>query len=156
MWATKGRTHPLGQLVGAEQAPRLHHPALAVHPLGLYRIEPRTLRRQKAADDPYPLLLTLPDLAVVPTYPLLYLLTPVPRGVVPHQDQHLLARREEFLRAPLKEARRYAAHGAAVHEAQPGLLELRQIKPVAGDGLRVGLVLGDQALLRAQRLALLA
>ena len=55
--AVEGRTHSLGQFVGREQSVGFHHSALAVHPLGLYRVQPRALGRQQAAYDPYPLFL---------------------------------------------------------------------------------------------------
>src|SRR5215210_4793847 len=40
--------------------------------------------------------------------------------------------------------------------SRPRLLELRHIKPVAGDGLRVGIVFGDRLLDQARGLCLLA
>src|SRR5918999_6480671 len=146
MRATEGRAYPLGQLMGAEQTVRLHHPTLAVNPLGLYRFEPRALLWQLAAYDPHALLATFLHLPIVLAYPPPNLLAHVPASVVPNQDQNpLLAHRFELLGAPRKEAGRYAAHGTAVHEAQPHLLKLRQIKPVAGDGLRssAGVVSGE-------------
>src|SRR5829696_9016168 len=46
-------TDPLGQLVSCEQPVGLDHLALAMDPLGLYRVEPRALLGQKAYDDPH-------------------------------------------------------------------------------------------------------
>jgi hypothetical protein len=41
---SKGRAHPLGQLVGAERAAvGFQDPSLLMDPLRLYRVEPRTL-----------------------------------------------------------------------------------------------------------------
>src|SRR3954464_4884993 len=82
MRAIKGRAHPLGQLVGTQQTLRLHHAPLAVHPLGLYRVQPRALLRQKAAYDPNTFLLALLHLPVVLAHPPPNLLAYVPAGVV--------------------------------------------------------------------------
>src|SRR5215213_259467 len=61
---------------------------------------------------------------------------------------------EKLLAAPRKEAGGYGAHGPPIHEAHPHLLELRHIKPVAGDGLlTIGIILGDRLFDEAQRLA---
>src|SRR5215203_3462245 len=155
MWAIESRAYPLGQLMGGERAPDLHHPALAVCPLGLYRVQPRALLRQVAAYDPYALLPSLLHLPVVLADPPPNLLAHVPRGVVPYQDPSLLARLSELLRAPRKEACGYAAHGTAVLEAQhpPGVLLGQAHQPVAapfflsysGSGLVI------QRLARSQR-----
>src|SRR3954453_1515681 len=51
--AIEGQTHPLRQLMSAEQTIDLRDTALAVHPLGLYRVQPRALLRQVAAYDPH-------------------------------------------------------------------------------------------------------
>jgi hypothetical protein len=55
---------PIRQLVSREQPVGLDHLALAVDPLGLYGIQPRTLFRQQAAYDPHSAA-TLFDSAVV-------------------------------------------------------------------------------------------
>src|SRR4051794_15155497 len=157
MRAIKGRAHPLGQLVGTQQTLRLHHAPLAVHPLGLYRVQPRALLRQKAAYDPNTFLLALLHLPVVLAHPPPNLLAYVPAGVVPHQDQDLLAGLRQLLRAPRKEARSYPAHRSPLDEPQPRpLVEFGQVQPIAGDGLRIWVVFGDRALLQAQRFAVLA
>src|SRR5215211_3362563 len=49
----EGRTHPLDQFVGTEQAIGFHHPTLAMHPPGLYRVQPRALLGQLAPYDPH-------------------------------------------------------------------------------------------------------
>jgi hypothetical protein len=62
----EGPTDPVGELVSAEQSLRLDYLAFAVDPLGLYRIEPGTLGRQKAGNYPYSsFATTIFDLAVV-------------------------------------------------------------------------------------------
>ena len=51
--AAESRADPICQLVGTEQTIRLDHLAFAMNPLGLHRIEPRTLLGQKTGDDPH-------------------------------------------------------------------------------------------------------
>src|SRR3954469_3786575 len=87
--AIEGKTHPLRQLLSAEQTIGLRDTALAVHPLGFYRVQPRALSRQVATYDPHALLLlvALLHLPVVLLYPPPDLLAHVPAGVVPHQHQ---------------------------------------------------------------------
>src|SRR5215203_1469504 len=52
MRTVEGCAYPLGQFVGRQQPFGLDHPTLAVNPLRFYRVQPRTLLRQKAANDP--------------------------------------------------------------------------------------------------------
>ena len=102
MRTPEGRTDAIGQFLGAKQALGLHYYcALAVHPLGLYRIEPRASLRQQAADDPHPSPALL-DLPIVPPDPPAHLVAYVPAGVLPHQTPNLLARRQ-LLRTPREE-----------------------------------------------------
>jgi transposase len=65
------RADSLGQLVGTEHSIGLYNLALAVDPLGLYRIEPRALLWQQAAYDPHPLAAAF-NLSVVRGDPLSY------------------------------------------------------------------------------------
>src|SRR5918998_2105240 len=133
----------LGQLMSGEQPIGLDHLALAMNPLGLYRIEPRTLLGQKTAYDPHaPAVLF--DPAVVRSDPVTHLMAYMPAGVVPDQNPNLLSRCLELLRASPKKAGRYTAHWPTVHEAHPHLLKLRHQKPVAGDGFRIRVVFGDR------------
>ena len=55
MWTVKGSADAICQFVGTEQAVGFYHPSLAVDPLRLYRIEPRTLLGKQAGQDAYPL-----------------------------------------------------------------------------------------------------
>src|SRR5215204_2761383 len=145
----------LGQLVSREQPVGLDHLALAMDPLGLYWIEPRTLLGQKAAYDPHaPAVLF--DPAVVSSDPPSHLSAYMPAGVVPDQHPNSLADRFELLGAPPKKASRYTAHRPTVHKAQPHLIELRHKKPVTGDGLRIGIIFLNRLLHQAQRLARIA
>src|SRR5215212_532005 len=146
---------PICQLVSCEQSVGLYNLSLAVYPLGLYGVKPRTLLRKKAAYDPNSFAAVF-DFPVLRSDPPTHLVAYVPACVVPDQNPYPLARSFEFVGAPRKEAGGYPAHRAAIHEAQPHLLELRHIKPVARDGLRIRVVLGDRLLHQAQRLSCIA
>jgi hypothetical protein len=144
-------TDSLGQFVSCEQPVGLYNLALAVNPLGLHRVEPRALLGQQAAYDPHSGA-TAFDFPVVRGDPLSDLFRDVPGSVVPDQYPNPLARRLKPLATPREKAGRYAAYRTTIHEAQPHLLELRHEQPVAGDGLRVGIVLGDRLFDEAQGL----
>src|SRR5215218_2581031 len=152
---SKSRADPLGQLVGTKQTLGLDHLAFAVNPLGLDRVEPRALLGQQTTDDPHSrTAAALFDLSVVSSDPATYLPAYVPARVIPDQHQHLLAQPFELLRAPpLKEARGYGAYGSPFHETQPRLRQLWHIKPVARDGLRIGVILFERLLHQTQRLS---
>src|SRR5215213_1751678 len=148
----KGRADALGYLVSAEQPVGFHHFALTMNPLGLYSgVRPRAFGGQKAAYDPHPLHLALCD----------------PRsenGLLCSRARERCPRskptpsyppRVELLRAPGKKPGGYPAYGTAIHEPEPRLFELRHIKPVARDGLRIRIVFGHRSFDEARRLALL-
>src|SRR5215210_1817211 len=145
MQTVEGRTGAICQLPGGEQAVGFHHPSFAVYPLGLYRVEPRALFRQQAAYDPHSFAACF-DPPVVGSDPLAHLFGGVPAGVVPDQNPNPLARHFELLAAPPQKLCRYAAKRATVHEPEPHLLEFGHIKPVAGDGLRIRIILFDRLL----------
>src|SRR5215211_9402696 len=88
----EGRTHPLDQFVGTEQAIGFHHPTLAMHPPGLYRVQPRALLGQLAPYDPHAFcaLLGCPVMLVDPSA---HFMAYVPARVVPYQHPHLLTHR---------------------------------------------------------------
>ncbi len=90
MRATESRAYPLGQLISGEQPVRLCNTALAVHPLRLYRVEPRALLRQVAADDPHTLLGALLYLSVVSYDPPLNLPAHMPAGLFHTKTRTLL------------------------------------------------------------------
>src|SRR5215204_360838 len=149
--------HPVGKLICPEQSIGLHHLSLSVDPFGLYGVQPRTLLRKKAADDPHSGFATaLFDVAVVFPEPPSELFGDVPTGLVPYEEENLLSRRLEFLRTPREKPRRYGTDGPAVHEAQPRPIHLRQVKPVTGYGLRLRVVLRDRSLDEAEGFAILA
>lgn len=150
-------TNPLGELVSAQRiiAVGLDHFSLAVYPLGFYGVQPRAVFGQQAAYDPHSFS-TLFDMAVVSSEPAPDLFGDVPRSVVPDEDHNFLSRRLELLQAPRKELRCYGTDGPPIHEPDPRLVELGHIEPVAGDGLRLGVVFGDRLLEETKRLSLLA
>src|SRR5215211_4006531 len=149
----EGLADPVGELVSAEQCLRLDYLAFAVYPLGLYRIEPRTLGGQKAGNYPYSSFATIIfDLAVVGGDRASNVLAFMPGGVVPDQKQGLLAPQFELLAAPPKKLRGYGTHRPTIDEPQPGLFKLGQIHPVAGEGLRLGVILSGLLLQKMHRL----
>src|SRR5688572_1438800 len=119
--------------------------ALAVYPFGLDGVQPRTLLRKKATHDPYSASALL-DFSVVPSEPPSDLPGDMPTGVIPDEKQHSLASRFEPLATPRKEPRRYGTHRPPVHEPQPRIVEFGQVEPVAGDGLRLGVLFGNRPL----------
>jgi hypothetical protein len=156
MRTSENPANPLCEFVGAKHTVGLYNLTLAMNPLGLYRVEPRALFRQKAAYDPHSFAAFF-DLAVVRTEPApdLFGDIPPPACVVPDEKQYLPTTHFELFATPLKESGRYSAHGPAINEPQPRLVELRHIEPVAGDGLRIGIVFLDRPLDKAQWLSLL-
>src|SRR5215210_3524660 len=146
--------NPVGKLVSAQRSLGLDDLALAVYPLGLYGVQPRTLLRKKTTHDPHSASALL-DSAVVSSEPAPDLPGDMPARVVPDEEPNLLADLFELLQAPLKELDRYGTDGPSVNEAQPRIANLRQVESVAGDGFRLGVVFGDRLLNEAHRLALL-
>src|SRR3712207_2333967 len=122
-----------------------------MNPLRLDRIEPRALggqNRHGTIRTPWPLALTSLLWAM---NPLSHLMAFVPACVVPDEKQSLLAPMLEPVAAPPKKPCGYGAHRATVHEPQPGLFHLRQIQPVAGESLRLRIVLSRLFLKEAHR-----
>src|ERR687896_491198 len=118
MRTTEDLANSVGQLVSSQQSVRFDDLALAVYPLGLYGIEPRTLLGQQAAHDPHSFSALL-GFSVVPSEPPSDLPGDVPARVVPDEKQHFLARRLKLLATPRKELRGYGAYGPTVREPQP-------------------------------------
>jgi hypothetical protein len=143
--------NPLGELVSTEQPLSLNYLAFAVNPLGLYCIEPRALGSQQTWHYPDPMAAGF-DTAVVGADPASDLMAFMPACVVPDEKQSLLAPLSKPVAAPREKLRGYGAHGSAIHEPQPSLLKLRQVKPVAGESLRLGIVLFRFFLKKAYRL----
>src|ERR687892_424794 len=131
MRTTERPAYPLGKLVGSEEPVRLYDLALAMNPLRLYGVQPRAPLRKQAADDPHPFCALL-DAAVVPPEPSPDLLGDVPTGVVPDEQQNLLAHLFELLQAPLEKLSRYGRNRSSVYEAHPPAFVLEADGPGAG------------------------
>jgi hypothetical protein len=142
----------VGKLVCSEKSVGFDHLALAVNPLRFDGVQPRALLRKQATDDPYPLT-ALFDSAVVGTEPTPHLFGDVPTGVVPDENENLLAKGFELSHAPLEKAPRYRRNRPSVHEPKaPSTVERRvifyRLEPWQwGSGsfaLRVGVGHGDK------------
>src|SRR5215212_5023021 len=79
----------------------------------------------------------------------------VPTGVVPYENENLLANGFELSHAPLEKARRYRRNRPPVHEPDPRPIESGQVESVTAYGFRLGIVLGDRPSDEARGLALL-
>ncbi len=55
MLTAEDPAYPVRKLVGSKQPLRFHELSLAVNPLGLYGVQPRTLLRQEATHEPHSL-----------------------------------------------------------------------------------------------------
>src|SRR5829696_2241813 len=153
MQTTEDATDPICELISTEQPLGLCDLAFAMNPLRFDCIEPRALGRQKARHYPHPgFATTVFDPAVVGADPASHLMAFVPGGIVPDQKQGLLAPLLEPVAAPLKKLRGYGTNRATIHEPQPGLFKLRQIKPVAGECFGLGIALSSFLLDEADRL----
>ena len=87
MNAVKGRTYPLGQLIGRQGPVRLNDPALAMSPLRFDGIQPRALDWQLADQDTHSL--TCPfDPPIMILDPVTHSTADMPRRIVPDERQH--------------------------------------------------------------------
>src|SRR5829696_43841 len=152
MDTVEGSTDSIGELVSSKQPLGLNYLPLAMNPLRLYCVEPRTFGGQQTWHYPYPLAAGF-DLAVVGVDPLSQLMALMRACVVPNKEQSLLAPPLELREAPREKLRSYSAHGAAIDEPQPGLSYPRQIHPVAGEGLGLRVVLCGLLLEQTRRSA---
>ena len=139
---------PLDEFHFAQGAIRFNDGALGVDPLRLDSIQPRTLDRQSADQDSYSAF-TL-GLPVMGANPGANFLTEVPTGIVPDQ-QRRLARGRELLADPQQEGGRDMADGATIDDSDHHLLGVGSQDPVTGDGLRLGVLFGEDHLPKSQR-----
>src|ERR671914_676796 len=140
---------PLDEFHFAQGAIRFNDGALGVDPLRLDSIQPRTLDRQSADRDSYSAF-TL-GLPVMGANPGANFLTDVPTGIAPDQQQRRLARGRELLADPQQEGGRDMADGATIDESDQHLLDVGSPDPVTGDGLRLGVLFGEDHLPKSQR-----
>src|SRR5215831_9453951 len=123
MGAAKVRADAVGDLLSAEQAGWLEHGTLAVHPLRLNRVEPRTLDGQIAGEDAHALSALL-HLLIVGADPGADALTHVPGRVVPEQDPDPHARLLQPAHTPAQELLGDRADRPPSNKAQPHALRL--------------------------------
>jgi integrase len=128
---TKRPAHPVGEFIRAQQSIELHDLALAMNPFGLDGVQPRTLLWQKATDDPHTTAALL-YFSVVFSEPSPHLPGDVPACVVPDQKKGFLANSFELLTAPREKPRGYGAHGPAVDELYPHIVEPWKVESIAG------------------------
>src|SRR5579872_2211067 len=124
MWligTSKVGTDPFSKQLGRKQAIVLSHIAFAMHPFGLNRIEPRTLRGQQEGQNPNAFARLL-DLLIVLANPSTNGLTLMPGGVIPDQEPVGFALLEQSLAAPVQEWRGKRAHRSSADKTQPHLL----------------------------------
>src|SRR3712207_8196787 len=103
MRTTEHPAYPLGKLVGSKQPVGFYDLALAVYPLWLYGVEPRTLLRKQAAHDPHSLA-ALFDAAVVRNAPAPELAGDGAASVIPDEQEALFFSGFELLATPMKES----------------------------------------------------
>src|SRR5262249_26835505 len=108
---------PLLRLSRRQLPPRLGDVLLAMHPLGFDGVQPRTLDRQVAGQDPHPAAPLRP--AVVRLDPRPHPLADVPGGVVPDEHQDLLPLRPQPPTHPAQEVLRHHADRPPLHDAPP-------------------------------------
>src|ERR687892_37510 len=131
MLTAKLVTDALGQFASCQQLISLHHFALGMDPVGFYRVVPGAFGGQGAGQNPYPPSFSF-DLTVVLLNPALHFLAKVPGGVVPHQEQGLLAQHLQLATDPRKENGGYPADGASLHKTQPHFLLPRFLAGLPG------------------------
>src|SRR4051794_35736257 len=101
MGAAVGVGDAIGEVLDGQQAIGFDDAAFAVDPGGFDGVEPGALNWQVAGDDPNTDAALL-DLAAVVTDPVTHQLADVPGGIVPDQEQGVLAGRLEFAAAPVQ------------------------------------------------------
>jgi len=157
---SKVRTDPFSQLLSRQQAIVLSHMAFAMHPFGLNRIEPRTLRGQQERQYANTCARLL-DLLIVLAKPGTHGLALMPRGIIPDQEPVCLALLEQARASPLQELGGDGADRPPGHEPQPDLRavgflgsSLLPEHTVASQGLGIRVVLAPGLLHQPQRLLL--
>jgi hypothetical protein len=128
MITAKCGAHSISQFLGRQGASWFCHSPLAVHPLGLYRIQPRALDGQQTHQNAHAFSCPF-DLAIVFTDPVAHRMADMPCSIVPNQGQHSDAQSLQLGTTPLQKLIGDAAHRSPVHKTQPGLLLRRLLIP---------------------------
>src|SRR5262249_18014560 len=110
---------------------------LAMHPLRLDGVQPRALARQLAYQDPHAAFTLGP--AVVFLDPAPHPRADMPGGIVPDQQQRLLALPGQFAANPAQEVHGHLADRPTVHETQQHPARVAPQQPVAGQRLGIGI-----------------
>ena len=151
MRTTKDPTYPICKLVSAKHSLGLHHFVLAVYPFGFYGVQPRTLGGRKQVTIRTPRLFSL-------TWRLWALIQPLTSRLL---CQLALSQIRSRAFLPLlwslwqHHPRNCVVMALSGRPStnQPRLFKLRQIKPVAGEGFGVWIVLCGLLVEEAHRLA---
>ena len=123
-----GIADTVSELVDGEQAVGFDDAAFAMDPGGLDGVEPGALDRQVAGDDPDANAALLDQSVVVPD-PVAHLVADVPGGVVPDQEQRLLAVGVELAAAPVQIVDGDRADGPASPSSASGRLAQTSLRP---------------------------
>ena len=161
MGAAVGVGDAIGEVLDGQQTIGFDDAALAVDSGGFDGVEPGALDRQVAGDDPNTDAALL-DLAVVVTDPVAHQVADVPGGIVPDQEQGVLAVRMEFAAAPVQIVDGESTDRPTIDEPQPHLVAgvfvgrvCAEQEAVAGQRLRVRVVLRDRLFHQPQSVILL-
>ncbi len=116
--AIQGSTNPFFQLQGWQGPVGFDNSTFAMDPLGLNRVEPGALDRQRAYKNADALagLLHAP---IVGADPVVNRTTGMPTGVIPHQDPYPLALLLQLVTAPSQKLGGNRAYRTAIYKAQP-------------------------------------
>src|SRR5438132_1963494 len=109
----EGRTDALFELASGEQPCGFDDFALSMDPLGLDGIEPGALDRQGTGDNAHTVLFLF-HLLIVGAQPRLNGVTAMPRRIIPHQKEDVLALSYELGAAPVQEGNRHRTQRPAV------------------------------------------
>ena len=142
---------PVHELVGRQRPIRLNDRPLAVQPARLDRIEPGALHRQPTHQDPDPAGAL--HRAVMRPNPRPHRSADMPGSIVPHQHPYALAFRGEPVGPPGQKVGGDAADRATLDKAQQHSILVGAQQPVAGQSLRLPIVLRPCFGVQPQRLA---
>ena len=104
LFTAKVVTHPLPELLRSQKPSWFDNGAFAMDPLGLDPVEPGAFGGQPAWNDVhtrFPRLSLVQNGLIVLMQPGSYLLTYVPGGILPNEEQHMLILRMDLLAQPL-------------------------------------------------------
>lgn len=143
----------LFEFISRQQTRRLGDGTFAMHPLRLNRIQPGALTGQQACNQTHSLAGAF-HLAVVRAEPVSNMLTLVPRGVIPNQEQGSDALNCQPLATPGQKGARQGAHWPVGHKAQEHLVCslacLAHQHAITGQRFRARVVLGALQLLQSK------